>query len=134
MGDPLTIALLAGVGLMVLSACEFEREGEQVLEQEFIGAQTTLFAYDLVEVNVTVLRPRPGALLAYADCVATAFGKSRGQLFARRIKSARLPTGMADAVGQKVMYLITPVRPEGRFVLTSDEVLEKCKSNGIPTG
>ncbi len=133
MNDPLIITLLAGLCLTLLAACEFQREGEQVLPQQFLGADTTLFAHDLVEVNVTVLRPRHGALLAYADCVASRFGETRGQLYARRIKSINLPKGMADALGLKVTYLLSPLRPQGKFVLTSKEVLAKCEKNGIPT-
>lgn len=133
MGDPITITLLAAVCLTILAACEFEREGEQALPQQFAGADTTLFAHDIVEVEVTVLRPRPGALLAYADCVGSQFGEQRGQLYARRIKSLNIPKGMGDAVGLKVTYLLSHIRPAGRLVLTSSEVLAKCKKNGIPT-
>ena len=77
--------------------------------------------------------PRPGALLAYADCVASQFGKQRGQLYARRVKAIQDPQFMADAASMKVMYLLSHVRPEGKFVLTSEQVLTKCEKNGIPT-
>ena len=133
LGDPLTISLLAGLCLLVLSACEFNRDEPQVLPQQFIGADTTLYAHDLVEVNATILRPRPGALLAYADCVASQFGKQRGQLYARRVKAIQDPQFMADAASMKVMYLLSHVRPEGKFVLTSEQVLTKCEKHGIPT-
>lgn len=133
MADPVIITLLAGICLVTLAACEFEREGRQVLPQQFIGSDKTLIAHDLVEVQVTVLRPRPGALLAYADCVASAFGADRGQLYARRVKSITMPKGFADAVGLKVTYLLSHLKPEGKVVLTSKQVLAKCKKNGIPT-
>lgn len=133
MGDPYLISLLAGVCLLLLSACEFSREGPQELPQQFLGADTKLLAHDLVEINVTVLRPRPGALMAYADCVGSQYALIRGMDYARRVTLSTWRTGMADAVGQKVTYLISPLRPDGQFVLTARQVVDKCKANGIPT-
>lgn len=133
MADPLTLALLGAACLTLLAACEFERDPGQALPQIFAGAETKLLANDLVEVSATVLRPRPGSLRAYTDCVASQYTLIRGMAYARRVISSENRSGLADAVRERTTYLISPLRPDGPFVLTATEVVAKCRAAGIPT-
>lgn len=125
------IAAFFSLAFLVLASCEFEREGEQAVPQQFMGAETKLVAVDLVDVTVSIARPRPGALQAYADCVGSQYTLIRGMPYARRVSSDR--TGLGDVLTDKVTFLLSPVAPRGNFVLNAREVVAKCKSAGVPT-
>ena len=123
------------IGLfLALGACEFERPGRQVLPQAFIGAQTNTIASDLVEVTVTVARPRPGAIAAYSDCVAAGYALIRGVKYARRVAAFPLAThrGKADMVSEKTTYLVTDLKPAFTS-LTASDVIGGCRKAGVPT-
>lgn len=123
--------MLLLIAFFALAACEFEREGTQALPMQFLAAKTEMVSNDMVDVSVSVARPRPGALKAYADCVGSQYARIRGMKYARRVTSSR--TGFSDVLTDKVTFLISPVRPAGDFVLDADEIIVKCKRVGVPT-
>ena len=119
---------------LLLWGCEYEREGTQVLPQAFLGSQTKLLAVDLVEITVTVARPRPGALMAYSDCVGAGYALIRGLKYARRVAGFPLATqrGMADVVRERWTYLVTDIEPSVP-ALTASQIAGDCRSANIPT-
>lgn len=117
-----------------LGACEYERAGTQVLPQAFLGSEVKLLAEDLVEITVSVARPREGALVAYSDCVGAGYALIRGLKYARRVAGFPLVTqrGMADVVRERWTYLVTDLEPAVR-ALTAEEIAGNCRSANIPT-
>ncbi len=115
---------------MALSACEGPDTATDP-QMRFLGAKTDLIAADLVDVTVSAARPREGAMQAYADCVGSQYALIRGMAYARRVTSQR--SGQADVLTDKVTFLISPVAPQGDFVLNASEVVSKCKRAGVPT-
>ena len=123
------------IGLVLgLSACEYERAGTQVLPQAFLGSEVKLLAVDLVEITVTVARPRPGAMLAYSDCVAAGYALIRGLKYARRVAGFPLATqrGKADVVRERWTYLVTDLTPAVP-AQTASRIAGDCRSANIPT-
>ena len=119
---------------LMLAGCEYERQGTQVLPQAFLGSETRLIAVDLVEISVTVARPRPGAMAAYSDCVAAGYALIRGLTYARRVAGFPLAgqRGMADVVREKTTYLVTDLEP-AVSALTAEEIARDCRAANIPT-
>lgn len=115
---------------MFLAACEGP-DTDDAPPMRFIGAKTQLVADDLVDVSVTIARPREGSMKAYGDCVGAQYALIRGMQYARRVTSQR--TGQSDFLTDKVTFLISPVAPAGDFVLNASEVVSKCKRAGVPT-
>lgn len=118
------------VALLFLAACEGPTV-KTAPPMQFMGAQTRLVADDLVDVTVSVARPRDDVMRAYADCVGSQYTLIRGMPYARRVSADR--TGMGDVLTDKVTYLLSPVPPAGDFVLNAGEVVAKCKRAGVPT-
>lgn len=119
--------------LMALPACEFEREGQQALPQVFVGSEAKLLAMDMVEMYVSVSRPRPGAMQAYSDCVAAQYALIRGLNYARRVASFPVDrAGLADIVTERTTYLLSDIAPSGAS-LNAAEIVADCREAGIPT-
>lgn len=129
---PLPVAPMLPLALLALSGCEFEREGTQALPQSFLGAETKLQAEDIVEITVTVARPRPGALQAYSDCVGAQYTLIRGMTYARRITTFPDISGLADVLREKTTYLLAN-DPPSDTALTAAQIVATCKANQIPT-
>lgn len=132
MSQALHITPIATLALLALTACEFEREGTQVLPQSFLGAETKLQAEDIVEITVTVARPRPGALQAYSDCVGAQYTLIRGMTYLRRITTFPDVSGLADVLREKTTYLLAN-EPPSDTALTAAQIVATCKANQIPT-
>lgn len=117
-----------------LTACEYQRQGTQVLPQAFMGSEVKLLAVDLAQITVSVARPRPGAMAAYSDCVAAGYALIRGLKYARRVAGFPLATqrGMADVVRERWTYLVTDLTPAVPAP-TAEEIAGNCRSANIPT-
>ncbi len=126
---PYVTAILS-LALLTLAACEGPASKTQP-PMRFLGTKTELLSADMVDITVSAVRPREGAMKAYADCVGSQYAVIRGMDYARRVASTR--TGQGDVLTDKVTFLISPVAPTGDFVLNASEVVSKCKRAGVPT-
>ena len=122
------------LAFLALAGCEWEREGTQVLPQVFLASETRLLAMDMVEIRVTVARPRPGALAAYSDCVGAQYALIRGLNYARRVAAIPMLTrqGMADVVSERTTYLLTDF-PSSGSAPNAAKIVADCQANDIPT-
>ena len=125
-------AYLLVIAPLMPGACEFDRVGKQALPQAFIGSETRLTAIDIVEITVSVARPRPGALEAYGDCVGAQYALIRGVEYARPITRFSARSGNADILVETTSYLLSDLAPTGT-ALRADQIVADCRSRNIPT-
>ena len=133
-------AILVGiiVGAATLMGCTqpteetVERVGRTEFSPVYIGVETRLLEGELVNFLVQMRNARDGLDVdEYARCAAAQYTLIRGYEFARHIRTTQAKNGgiwSADAV-----YTISKTYPLGVATINAADVVENCKTNGIPT-
>lgn len=126
---PLALASLAMVALMWLGACtQTARNG--IGPSQFLEARVDVLAYDMIEVQASVMNPKKGQNTAYADCVAAQFSLGRQNPYVRRITTKM--EGRGDIIIENTTYLLSPVAPGGNFVLNAQQIVDRCRVANVP--
>lgn len=117
---------------VVLAACGARFGATESDPITFLEAKTHFMGADMVEVEASVIYPTPGAVTAYADCVAARYASERGKGYISRVLTR--PSARGDIELERTTYLLSNVRPDGKPILSARDVLSRCATSNVPTG
>ncbi len=126
---PLPMLSIGLVALLWLGACtQTARNGNG--PSQYLEARVDVMAYDMIEVQASIMNPKKGQTTAYADCVAAQFSLGRKNPYVRRVTTRM--DGRGDIIIENTTYLLSPVAPGGNFVLNAQEIVDRCRVANVP--
>ncbi|MCV3272465.1 hypothetical protein [Roseobacter sinensis] len=117
---------------VLLAACTERAPLASDFVPDYLGAEITQLAGDLVQVEARMTKARTAAtVFEYADCAVASFMQEDAVPYARYVRSNFDREGGVWAAD--VVYITSVERPRGIRVIDAAAVAAHCRQKRIPT-